>query len=87
MREPEVLTVLILKFRAKRDIGGLCALSLADSLSGVPSHRTPVVVPFLELPGASVSWPDIASARVPVLTSNHIGLRLDGEYRTTYSGH
>ena len=61
-------------------------MSLADRISGVPSDRTLVVVPLLELPAASVSRPVIASARVPVLTSNNIGLRLDGEYRATDSG-
>ena len=61
-------------------------MSLADRISGIPSDRTPVVVPLFELRAASVSRPDIASARVPVLTSNNIGLRLDGEYRATYSG-
>ena len=61
-------------------------MSLADRISGVPSYRTPVVVPLLELPAACVSRPDIASPRVPVLASNNIGLRLDGEYRATDSG-
>ena len=62
-------------------------MSLADPLSGIPSDRTAVVVPLLELPAASVSRTTFASAWVPVLAPHNIGLCLDGEYSTTYSGH
>ena len=68
-------------------LGEHCALSSIDRLSRIPSNRTRLVVPDVELLAASVSRPNIASARVPVPTSNNIGLCLDGEYRTTYSGH
>ena len=61
-------------------------MSLANRISGLPSYRTPVVVPLHELPAASVSRPVIASTRVRVLASNNSGVRLDGEYRATGSG-
>jgi len=63
------------------------ALSLANPFFGVPSDRTYLVVSILELPAASVPWPNIASARVPVLTSNNLGVRVDDEYTTAYSGY
>ena len=62
-------------------------MSLADPLSGIPSDRTAVVVPLLELPATSLPRPAIAFARVPVRAANNIGIRMDGEYRTAYSGH
>ena len=65
----------------------LRALSLANPLSRVPSDRARVVVPLLKLPAASVPRPAIAFARVPVPTSNNAGIRVDGEYKTAYSGH
>ena len=86
MREPEVLTVLILKFRVKRDIGGLCALSLADPFPGFSSDRPTAVILVLELLAACLPWANFASAWVLVPTANNVGLRLDGEYGAAYSG-
>ena len=62
-------------------------MSLADPLSGIPSDRTAVIVPLLQLPAASVSRPTVASARVFVFTSNNLGIRMDDEYAAAYSGH
>ena len=67
-------------------LGGLCALSLTDRLSRIPSDRTRLVVPIFELLAASVPRPIIASARVFVLTSNNAGICMDYEYATAYSG-
>jgi hypothetical protein len=63
----------------------LRALSLADCLFRVPSDRTRVVVCLFELLAASVPRPIAASARVFVLTSNNVGIRMDDEYTATHS--
>jgi len=68
-------------------LGEHCALSSIDRLSGIPSNRTRLVVPDVELLAASVSRPTVASARVFVFTSNNVGIRMDDEYAATYSGH
>ena len=68
-------------------LGELHALSLADPLFRVPSDRTRVVVPIFELLATSVPRPIIAFARVSVLTSNNVGICMDDEYTTAYSGH
>jgi hypothetical protein len=68
-------------------LGGHCALSSTDRLSRIPSNRTRVVVPHVELLAASVSRPIVASARVFVFTSNNVGIRMDDEYAAAYSGH
>ena len=65
----------------------LRALSLANTVSRVPSDRARVVVPLLELLAASVPRPTIASARVLVLTPNNLGVCVDDEYTTAYSWH
>ena len=53
---------------------------------GISSDRAAVIVPVLELSAARVSRATIASPRVPVLTPDNPGLRLDGEYGPTDSG-
>ena len=65
----------------------LRALSRTDRLSRVPSDRTRVGVPIFELLATSVPRPIIAFARVSVLTSNNVGICMDDEYTTAYSGH
>jgi len=67
--------------------GEFLALPLADCLSRVSSNRTRAVVPLLELPATSVPRANIAFARVSILTSNNVGVCVDGEYTTAYSGH
>lgn len=68
-------------------LGEHCALSSTDRLSRIPSNRTRLVVPHVELLAASVSRPTVASARVFVFTSNNLGIRMDDEYAAAYSGH
>lgn len=68
-------------------LGELCALSSIDRLSRIPSNRTRLVVPDVELLAASVSWPTVASARVFVFTSNNVGVCMDDEYAAAYSRH
>ena len=68
-------------------LGELHALSLADRLFRVPSGRTRVVVPIFKLLATSVPRAIIAFARVSVLTSNNVGIRMDDEYTAAYSGH
>ena len=63
------------------------ALSLVDRISRIPSNRTRVVVPVVELLAASVPRPIIASARVFVLTSNDVGIRVDDGFTAAHSGH
>jgi hypothetical protein len=63
------------------------ALSRADCLSRVSSDRARVVVPLLELPATSVPRDNIAFARVSVLTSDNVGVCVDGKYPTAYRGH
>ena len=63
------------------------ALSLIDRISRIPSNRTGVVVPLVELLAASVPRPVIASARVFVLTSHDAGICLDDEYATASGRH
>ena len=60
--------------------GEFRALSRADHLSRVSPNRTGVVVPHLDLLATGLPWPTIAFARFSVLTPNHVGLCLDGEY-------
>ena len=67
-------------------IGEHRALSRTDRLSRIPSNRTRLVVPDVELPAASVSRPAVASARVFVFTSNNAGVCMDVEYAPAYSG-
>jgi hypothetical protein len=67
--------------------GEFRALSLADYLARVSADRTRAVVPLLELSATSVSRAKIAFARVSVLTSNNVGVCVDGEYTTAHSGH
>ena len=68
-------------------LGEHCALSSIDRLSRIPSNRTRLVVPDVELLAASVSRPSVASARVFVFTSNNVGVCMDDEYAAAYSGH
>ena len=63
------------------------ALSLVDRISRIPSNRTRVVVPLLELPATSVPRPVVASARFSVFTFNSVGIRMDDKYTAAYSGH
>ena len=63
------------------------ALSRTDRLSRIPSNRTRLVVPHVQLLAASVSRPTVASARVFVFTSNNVGICMDDEYAAAYSGH
>jgi hypothetical protein len=63
------------------------ALPRIDRLSRIPSNRTRLVVPDVELLAASVPRPTVASARVFVFTSNNVGVCVDDEYSTAYSGH
>ena len=67
-------------------LGEHYALSSIDRLSRIPSNRTRLVVPDVELLAASVSRPIIAPARVSVLTSDDVGICLDDEYTTAYRG-
>jgi hypothetical protein len=67
--------------------GEFRALSRADRLSRVSSDRARVVVPLLELPATSVPRTNIAFGRVSILTSNNVGVCVDGEYTTAYRGH
>ena len=68
-------------------LGEHCALSSTDRLSRIPSNRTRLVVPHVELLAASVSRLTVAFARVFVSTSNNVGIRMGDKYTTTYSGH
>ena len=68
-------------------LGEHCALSSIDRLSRIPSNRTRLVVPDVELLAASVSRPTVASARVFVFTFNNAGVCMDDEYAAAYSGH
>ena len=68
-------------------VGEHRALSRTDRLSRIPSNRTRLVVPHVELLAASVSRPTIASARVFVLASNNVGVCMDDEYAAAYSGY
>jgi hypothetical protein len=61
------------------------ALSLVDFVSRVPSNRAPIAVPLLKLFGASIPRHIISSARVFVLTSHNVGIRMDDEYTTACS--
>jgi hypothetical protein len=63
------------------------ALSRTDRLSRIPSNRTRLVVPHVQLLAASVSRPPVASARVFVFTSNNVGVCMDDEYAAANSGH
>jgi hypothetical protein len=67
--------------------GEFRALSRADCLSRISSDRTRVAVPLLDLLATSVPRGNIACARVSFLTSYNIGVCVDGEYTTAYSGH
>jgi hypothetical protein len=68
-------------------VGEHRALSRTDRLSGIPSNRTRLVVPDVELLAASVSRPTTAPARVFVPTSNNIGVRMDDEFAAAHSGY
>jgi len=68
-------------------LGEHCALSSIDRLSRIPSNRTRLVIPDVELLAASVSRPTVASARVFVFTFNNAGVCMDDEYAAAYSGH
>src|ERR1700678_2470156 len=67
--------------------GESCGLPPTSCLSRLSSNRTRIVVPVLELFRTGLPWSDIALARILVLTSHHVGLCVDGEYTTAYSGH
>ena len=68
-------------------LGEHCAMSRTNRLSRIPSNRTRLVVPDVELLAASVSRPTVASARVFVFTSNNVGVCMDDEYAAVYSRH
>jgi hypothetical protein len=63
------------------------ALSRTDRLSRIPSNRTRLVVPDVELLAASLSRPTVASARVFVFTSDNVGVCMDDEHASAYSGY
>src|SRR5580704_1340266 len=65
--------------------GEFRGLPPANCLSRLSSNRTRIVVPVLELFGTSVPRSDIARARIFVLTPDHFGVCVDGEYTTAYS--
>ena len=67
--------------------GEFRGLPPANCLSRLSSNRTRIVVPVLELFGTSVPRSDIARARIFVLTPDHFGVCVDGEYTTAYSWH
>jgi hypothetical protein len=67
--------------------GEFRGLPPANCLSRLSSNRTRIVVPVLELFRTSVPWSDIARARIFVLTPDHFGVCVDGEYTTAYSWH
>jgi hypothetical protein len=62
-------------------------MSRTNRLSCIPSNRTRLVVPDVELLAASVSRPTVASARFFVFTSNNFGVCMDDEYAAAHSGH
>jgi hypothetical protein len=57
------------------------------TFSRVSSDRTRIAVPLLELRATSVAPSNIAFARVSVLTSNDVGVYVDGEYTSAFGGH
>jgi len=67
--------------------GEFRGLPPANCLSRLSSNRTRIVVPVLELFRTSVPRSDIARARILVLTPDHVGVCVDGEYATAYSWH
>jgi len=68
-------------------VGGLNALSLANTFSGFSSDRITAVIHILKLPATRISRSNFASARVLVPAANNSCVRLDGEYGTAYNGH
>jgi hypothetical protein len=63
------------------------ALSSPARFSRIPSNRTRLVVPDVELFAGSVSRPTVASGRVSVFTSNNVGVCMDDKYAAAHSGH
>ena|ERR1700723_4068418 len=61
-----------------------CGLPRISCLSRVSSNRARVDVPVYELPGTSVSRSDIAPAWISAAAADHVGIRVDGEFKNAY---